>query len=276
VITDPQTGARYEVVDVHQHLGADEQAACQQPRLEIMDRFGIDRAVLLPPSGAFGGPPAGAAQINARTAAAVAARPDRFLCGVAHVDLGARPAECARDIDQAVAELGLRGVAWHHRFQGAYLDHPAMPGLLRQCARLGVPALIHVISGSGLEAAWRLGALLRDCPETTVCALDAFSSTEQAGEVTELARQHPNLLCDLGAMISVSGWLIRRFLDDVGPERLVFGTDLYLTPRTWHAPGPLYEVLHLDAPAAAKQQILAGNAIAMLGTPGSPGRQGDT
>ncbi len=195
----------------------------------------------------------------------VAAHPDRFLCGVAHVDLGAGAAECARVIDQAVTGLGLRGVAWHHRFQGAYLDHPAMPGLLRQCARLGVPALIHVISGSGLEAAWRLGALLRACPDTTICALNAFSSTEQAGEVTELARHHGNLVCDLGAMISVAGWLIRRFVNTVGPGRLVFGTDLYMTPRTWYAPGPLYEVLHMDIPAAAKQQILAGNAVTMLG-----------
>lgn len=265
MIADPLTGARYRVVDIHQHLGSGEDAGDQQARLDILDRFGIDRAVLLPPSGAFGGQAASAAEINAVTAKVTAAFPDRFLCGVAHVDLAAGAAECARIVEQAVTELGLRGVAWHHRFQGAYLDHPAMPALLRQCGRLGVPALIHVISGSGLEAAWRLGTLLRACPDTTVCALDAFSSTEQAGEVTELASQHANLFCDLGAMISVAGWMIRRFVDSVGPGRLVFGTDLYLTPRTWHAPGPLYEVLHMDIPAAAKQQILAGNAVTMLG-----------
>jgi uncharacterized protein len=269
VIADPRTGAQYRVVDVHQHLGSGEDASGQRPRLEILDRFGLDRVVLLPPSGAFGGQARTAAEVNAVTAAVVAAYPDRFLCGVAHVDLSVGAPECARVIEHAVTELGLRGVAWHHRFQGAYIDHPAMPGLLRQCARLGVPALIHVISGSGLEAAWRLGALLRECPDTTVCALDAFSSTEQAGEVTELARQHGNLLCDLGAMISVAGWTIRQFVDSVGPERLVFGTDLYLTPRTWHAPGPLYEVLHMDLPAAAKQQILAGNAIELFAA-GSP------
>lgn len=266
MIADPVNGTRYRVVDVHQHLGAGEDAGGQQPRLDILDRFGIDRAVLLPPSGAFGGQARSAAEINEATASVVAAHPGRFLCGVAHVDLSAGAAECARVIDQAVTGLGLRGVAWHHRFQGAYLDHPAMPELLRQCARLGVPALIHVISGSGLEAAWRLGALLRACQDTTVCALDAFSSTEQAGEITELAERHENLLCDLGAMISVAGWTIRRFLDSAGPDRLLFGTDLYMTPRTWHAPGPLYEVLHMDIPPAAKQQILAGNALTMFGT----------
>lgn len=265
MVTDPLTGERYPVIDVHQHLNAGEDTGTAQVRLGILDQFGIDRAVLLPPSGAFGGKEGTAEELNIATAEAVAAHPDRFLCGVAHVDLRAGEDECTRVIDHAVTGLGLRGVVWHHRFQGAYVDHPAMPALLRQCARLGVPALVHVISGSGLEAAWRLGSLLRACPETTVCALDGFSSTEQAGEITELAREHPNLVCDLGAMISVSGWLIRKFLDAVGPERLVFGTDLYLNPRTWYAPGPLYEILHMDLPAEDKRRILAGNALALFG-----------
>jgi uncharacterized protein len=265
MITDAQTGVRYRVIDVHQHLGSVEDAGLMQARLDILDRFGIDRAVLLPPSGAFGGKAVPAAELNASTAAAVAAHPGRFLCGVAHVDLSAGAGECVRVIDQAVSELGLRGVVWHHRFQGAYLDHPAMPQLLRYCAELGVPALVHVVSGSGLEAAWRLGALLRACPETTICALDAFSSTEQGAEVTELAGRHPNLRCDLGAMISVAGWLIRRFVDRVGPDRLLLGTDLYMEPRTWYAPGPLYEIAHADIPASAKREILADNALALFG-----------
>jgi hypothetical protein len=271
-MTDPGTGESYRIIDVHQHLTFGEGTRSPlRPRLEVLDRFGIDRAVLLPPSGAFGGSRVGAAELNAETAAVAQAHPDRFLCGVAAVDLGDGPAECARVIDQAVGELGLRGVAWHHRFQGAYLDHPAMPALLRQCADLGVPALVHVISGSGLEAVWRLGALLRECPEPVICALDGFSSTEQAGEITELAERHGNLLCDLGAMISVSGWMIRRFIDAVGAERLLFGTDLYMTPRTWYAPGPLYEVLHLDIPAESKKNILAANAFRMFGASPPPG-----
>ena len=271
MIADPQSGTKYRVIDVHQHLSSGEGADHQQARLDILDRFGIDRVVLLPPSGAFGGQALSAAQTNAVTAKVVAAHPDRFLCGVAHVDLAAGSAECARVIEQAVMEFSLRGVVWHHRFQGAYLDHPAMPGLLRQCARLRVPALVHVISGSGLEAAWRLASLLRACPETTICALDAFSSAEQAGEVTELAEQHGNLFCDLGAMSSVAGWTIRRFIESVGSDRLLFGTDLYMSPRTWHAPGPLYEIVNMDSPPAAKQQILASNAFTMFSAPPPPG-----
>ena len=262
MIAGPGTSEQYRVIDVHQHLtfGEGTQAPIG-PRLEVLDQFGIDRAVLLPPSGAFGGKRVATEEINAFTSAVAKAHPDRFLCGVAHVDVADGPAECARALGRAVSELGLRGVAWHHRFQGAYLDHPAMPQLLRQCAELGVPALVHVISGSGLEAVWRLSTLLRACPETTICALDAFSSTEQAAEITDLAERHGNLCCDLGAMISVSGWMIRRFIDSVGPDRLVFGTDLYMTPRTWYAPGPLYEILHMDIPSASKKKILADNAL---------------
>lgn len=263
MISDPITGARYPIVDVHQHVTLDEAI---EPRLELMDRFGIDHAVLLPPSGAFGGERVTAMAINANTAAVVAKHPDRFLCGVAHVDLRDGPDACHHTVRHAVSDLGLRGVAWHHRFQGEYLDHALMPDLVARCASLGVPALVHVISGSGLEAVWRLEKLLASCPDAVICALDGFSSTEQAGEITELAQRHDNLYCDLGAMISVSGWTIQRFLDTVGPQRLLFGTDLYLTPRTWHAPGPLFEILHMDLPADAKRRIFAENAFELFGT----------
>ncbi len=269
MITDPVSGASYRVVDAHQHLAFGEgtdPALPLGPRLELLDRFGIDRAVLLPPSGAFGGEArATAAAVNARTARAVAAHPDRFLAGVAHIDLNEGEAVCRRTLEEAVTGLGLRGAAWHHRFQGRYLDDPLMPGLVRRCGELGVPALLHVISGSGLEALWRLEALLDACPDTAVCALDGFSSTEQAGEITRLAARHGNLFCDLGAMISVSGWTIRTFLDTVGAGRLLFGTDLYLTPRTWYAPAPLYEILHMDIDPQEKRRILADNAVALFG-----------
>lgn len=271
MITDPVTGDHYRVLDVHQHLNVGEgttPALPIEPRLQLLDRFGIDQAVLLPPSGAFGAEAVSADDLNAMTAAVVTDHPGRFACGVAHVDLAAGERAGRQVIGRAVTELGLRGVAWHHRFQGAYLDHPHMPGLLRQCADLGVPALIHVISESSLEAVWRLARLLAQCPETTVVALDGFSSSDQAGEMIDLADRYGNLYCDLGAMISVSGWTIRRFIDTVSADRLLFGTDLYMTPRTWHAPAPLYEVIHLDLPPAAKAGILAGNALRLFGIPG--------
>jgi predicted TIM-barrel fold metal-dependent hydrolase len=164
-----------------------------------------------------------------------------------------------------VSELGLRGVAWHHRFEGAYIDNPIMPALVRKCDSLGVPAVIHTIAGSSLEGSWRLERLLEQCPEATVVALDPFSGVDRAEEVIAIAERHENLSCDLGAMLSVAGWLIRKFLALIGPGRLMLGTDLYLSPRTWYAPAPLNEIIHMDIPTDAKRAILSQNALRMFG-----------
>lgn len=264
MIKDTSGGESYVVIDIHQHLGRTELERGLEERLGLLDHYGIDHAILLPPSGAFGGSRTGTAALNRATAEAVARHPDRFLCGIAHLDLGDGQAGCLAQLDAAVNE-GLRGAVWHHRFQGASIDHPAMPSLLRSCARHGVPALIHTISGSSLEASWRLDKLLAQCPDTTVVALDAFSGVDRAEEVIGLARRYNNLYCDLGAMISVAGWLIKKFLAEVGPDRLMLGTDLYMDPRTWYSPAPLLEVLNLDIAPGVKRKILSDNALTVFG-----------
>lgn len=268
MIENPETGQPLHVIDVHQHLSSGEGTTASlpvDPRLRVMDRFGIDAAVLLPPSGAFGGTLPNASELNKRTAEVVARHPDRFLAGVAHIDMRDGPGECRRVLEQAVTEFGLRGAVWHHRFQGVYVDDPAMVDLLVLCERLGVPALIHVISHSALEAVWRLENLLRQCPDTVVCALDGFSSPEQSELIVRAAERLPSLRCDLGAMMAVSAAPLRRFLDVAGPQRLLLGTDLYMRPQTWNAPAALYEVLHMDLSQADKQRILSANARELFG-----------
>lgn len=266
MIDDPTgAGGPYRVIDVHQHIGSSDLASGYDERLRLLDAYGIDHAVLLPPSGAFGSGLVDTAAVNRRTAEAVSRHPDRFVCGVAHLELAAGEEACLVELDRAVDGLGLRGAVWHHRFQGASIDHPAMPALLDRCARWGVPALVHTIAGSSLEATWRLDRLLEQCPDTTVVALDAFSGVDRAEEIILLARRHRNLHCDLGAMISVAGWLIKKFLVEIGPDRLMLGTDLYLAPRTWYSPAPLLEVVNLDVESMVKRRILADNAVSVFG-----------
>ncbi len=265
MITDPYTGDIYQVIDVHQHLDPAHEDLSE--RVAVLDEAGIDRIVALPGSGAFGPTGQGPTATNISLAALVASAPERVVCGVGRVDLRQGVDACLAEVDRAVDQLGLRGVAWHHRFEGLYLDDPAMPRLVARCAELGVPALVHVIAGSNMEASWRLERLIDACPDATIVALDAFSAVDRAEEIIAIAERHPSLLCDLGAMASIAGWLIKKFLDRIGSERLLLGTDLYLSPRTWYSPGPLLEVAHLDIPPMDKQRILSDNALRLFGFP---------
>lgn len=265
MISDPVTSVRYRVVDIHQHLSADDSSETVAERLRILAEAGIDHAVLLPPSGAFGQDAVECSEINRQTSLMVKAHPVPFLCGVARVRLSDGEDRCLREIEYAVQELGLRGVAWHHRFEGVSIDHPTMPALVRKCASLGVPALIHAVAGSSLEASWRLERLLERCDGASVVVLDAFSGVDRAEETIAIAERHPNVSCDLGAMVSIAGWLIQKFLEVVGPERLMLGTDLYLSPRTWYSPAPLHEIRHMDIGSEEKRLILSENALRTFG-----------
>lgn len=267
MIADPTTGRPVRIVDVHQHLSAgegDPDGPAIENRLALLDRAGLDHAVLLPPSGAQGHGGASMTAMNDHVARAVARAPERFIAGVAHIALSEGPKACRDELERAVTRLGLRGAVWHHRFQGVHLDHPMMPDLLRQCADLGVPALIHVIASSALESPWRLERLLEKCPGTKVLALDAFSSFDRASEVTLLARRYPNVFCDLGTMPNIAAIPILEFIERVGPTRLLLGTDLYMKPQTWYFPGPVHEILHLDIPLDVKEAVLSGNAHALF------------
>jgi predicted TIM-barrel fold metal-dependent hydrolase len=87
MITDPVTKIKYRVIDIHQHLSVDDSEEAVNERLDILREAGIDQAILLPPSGAFGRHESGCAEINRQTATVIASHPDQFLCGVAAVRL---------------------------------------------------------------------------------------------------------------------------------------------------------------------------------------------
>jgi predicted TIM-barrel fold metal-dependent hydrolase len=143
---------------------------------------------------------------------------------------------------------------------------------VRTCGTLGIPAFIHVIEGSSLESPWRLERILESEPDVAVVALDAFSSWDRAGEITAIASRHENLWCELGALSAVAGNHVERYVETVGPERLLLGTDLFMSggrSMTYQVPFAVLEVVHLNLGASAKRAILYDNAAGLLGLPAS-------
>src|SRR5690606_13723689 len=136
----------------------------------------------------------------------------------------------------------LRGVVWHHRLQGTFIDHPAMHPLLKRMQELGLPAFVHTIAESGMEAFWRLEEIAAAFPDLPFVALDAFSGPGQSHWALSVARRRPNILLETGALISV-GHTLDRCIGELGDERIIFGSDFYAHPPTYFHPAALYEIL---------------------------------
>lgn len=264
------------IIDAHQHVGglADilsfdgretppeiplENDAAR--RIAYMDALGIDVAVLQPSHGySRADGLRDTMRVNDRMARLLDLAPDRFLAlGTTEPQHGERGlAEIAR-----AHELGLRGLAWHHRFQGCYLDSKWMWPTLERMAELDLVPLMHVNAESSLEAPWRLQRLALDFPQLTFLAMDGFWSYERARQALLSAANVPNIIWDLGGpvcYISVTEWVERN-----GSSTLCFSLGGGYDPANPTRPAILDHIEHAAIHEADRANILGGNVARAFG-----------
>lgn len=254
-------GGEFRVLDVHQHIPAEpgEFERDRSARLAFMDRFGIDQACVSPP--VLVSHTLRSGDLNQRVSDYARGCPDRFPLALGTIDVRGGEAELLEL--ESFARLGLKGVVWHHMFQGTFLDHPLMEPALQFCDRAGLAAFVHVIAGSLLEAPWRLARLCERFPAVSFVAMDALSSPHQADWAIELAAHLPNLYADTAVLASY-GNAVEKFAERVGADRLLLGTDFDTLPKAFSFPYSLFEVAHSSLDADAKEKVLAGNARRLL------------
>lgn len=262
------------IVDIHQHLGwmpvvsaqgVSSVAENRRRRMEFMDRWGIDQAVILPSNGVPA--PRGHADRRVQNdliADYIGGAPGRFPAGFGTV----HPADgdaAVEEVRRCLTDLGFAGIVWHHHFLGTAIDHPGMHDLLDEVQSLGGIAAIHVVAESTLEAPWRLEGLAEAHPDLQFLALDPFSSFAHASWTIQIARRRPNIVFDTGMMASVAHQVV-DFVDQVGADRLLLGTDYYCEPELFGQPFPLIEVRDgLGLPSEVIASVLGGNALRLLG-----------
>ncbi|MHB8285015.1 MAG: amidohydrolase family protein [Caulobacteraceae bacterium] len=115
-------------------------------RVSLMDEAGVDVQVLSLTTPSLHNLEPGpstvlAGRTNDHIAQAVAARPDRFQ-GFAALPTP-DPAQCPRELERAVRELGLKGAMLCGRTRDKHLDHLDFWPLFECAADLGVPLFIH-------------------------------------------------------------------------------------------------------------------------------------
>lgn len=166
--------------------------------------------------------------------------------------------------EAAVAELqrclglGLRALTLHPRFAGKVLDHPVMWPILEALRGKGIPVFMHCLAESTLEALWRLERLAEAFPEIVFVAADALSSPSAAQWAIHVGRHRPNILFDTAVLCPLPT-IIQTLCEQLGSNRLVYGSDLYVDPPIYFFPAALYEILATPVSLDDKRLILGGN-----------------
>jgi hypothetical protein len=273
----------YDIFDCHHHVGdvkaflgdyiggdpdraADPTAIEMQRRLEIMDGGGVRQAAVIPGHGYER--PNGIADtraVNDSIAAYRDACPNRFpvAIGVAEPLYGG---DSLPELDRCRNELGLTGISFHTRFQGASMDNPWILRYVGHMAELGLVPVLHAMTESPDEALWKCAGVARSHPDIPMLVLDAFSTFEGTKECSDIAEQCPNLLFDTSLAYNFD--FIEVFAKRVGAHRVVFGTDLYSPPLGRRISHLVPQILASSLSDDDKAAILGGNARKLFGVSG--------
>jgi len=255
------------IIDCHTHVGrhltddidpADpgDLAVDYGRRTSIMDENGIDRAVFMPTytydrrDGI-----AGTRRLNDRLRE-IEREHDRLVRGIGTVE----PLHGSAALDELgrLADAGFVGVSWHHKYQGGPIDEPVTRACLRRLDDLDMVGVIHAYQIADAENLEYLDAVA-DETDRPLVILDALSTALGTKRAIELGRRHDNLHFDT-AMLHPLGNPIDRIVDELGADRLLFGTAQYTRPLQYRRSATLFQVQHADVPEKARERILAGNA----------------
>lgn len=198
---------------------------------EEVDRHGLEGIVFLTGGG------------NDHLASVVRQYPGRFF-GFAHHD----PFEpnAAAELERAVLELGLNGYKVIAPLLDRPINDPAAYPVWAVAERLGIPVLIHfgVLGGGGaISGAPNCNPLLLEEVAQGFPTVPFVIPHFGAGYMRELLLlcwSCENVYVDTSGSLQWTRWMpeglsltdvLRRFVEAIGPERIIFGTDSGALPR---------------------------------------------
>jgi predicted TIM-barrel fold metal-dependent hydrolase len=171
-----------------------------------------------------------------------------------------------------MADRGARGIKLHPVVQSFTPGDPRMHDVFRACEEMGLVVLSHTGSAKGGEAFAQPSAfaeVLQEFPGLTVVLAHLGGGSWH--QTLDLAGAFPGVTFDLCEIIEWTGAPsaptdeeLARLIADIGPDRVMLGTDF-----------PWYDLDHtaqrvMDLPLLskdAKERILGANAIGILGLP---------
>lgn len=239
------------IIDSHTHVDQVPALGWLDPAealIEKLDAAGIARAIVMPYTEL--------PEVNPRAledlAEQIARYPDRLT---GYVRLHPWYDEAPALLDRAIHVYGMKGLKLH---PVGSLDHPASAltlRLIRQAAAYGAPVLFHC-GDEPLTTPLQIAQAAEQVPEAQIILghMGGYFHTEEA---IETAARVSNLLLETSAMPYPR--LIRRAIDTIGPERVLFASD---------GPGcsPRLEVhkVELAGLSAAERELVFHRNIAQI------------
>jgi predicted TIM-barrel fold metal-dependent hydrolase len=216
---------------------------------------------------------------NDNLAKIVSKYPDKFI-GFAHNYLFAEDA--AQELKRAVTELGMKG----YKLLAPMLDKPiesqeAYP-VWEMCAELDIPVLVHFgIQGGGGGIAWhaninplKLHNVAKDFPDVNFVV--PHFGCAWIRETLQLCWACANVSIDTCGSNQWVRWvdgdwtvkkLFRKYLETIGAERIIFGTDSSYFPRGFairYLEDQIRDCRELNVPHEQLQMIFGGNAAKLF------------
>ena len=215
---------------------------------------------------------------NDKLAHVVAQHPK--FSGFAHHPL--RPGACEK-LKHAVDALGLKGYKLIGPLTEYDFEHPELRSTWEFCAERRLPVLIHfgwLGRGGGVVQHPRINPLslfetARDFPE--IPFVIPHFGVNHWGDVLALAWSLPNILVDTSGSNQWMKWmpypltledLFRKAYENLGPERILFGTDSSYFPRGFsvrYLQDQLRACYSLNFKEADIRAIFGNNAARLLG-----------
>lgn len=207
-----------KIVDMHAHVDvmpAFNWVDTPDKLVALMDEAGIAYAV----ASAYSNYPARDVRAAERFCASLEPYRDR-LFPFLRMDPG-YGAEAVRLLAEAAREFSLAGVKLHptdytlHPFGDFTVD------LVRKAGELGLPVLLHC-GDEVMSYPLQIGAMAKKCPDTTVI-MAHMGGVFHTRDALAVASECPNVYVDTSEIPHVRP--VRMFVDAIGPERVLFGTD---------------------------------------------------
>jgi len=177
----------------------------------------------------------------------------------------------ARDYEECFAELGMRGVRVYPNYHGYGLADDCARELFSLCDRDGRAVWLTVRLADERMHHWLvkvppvpldvLGDLAGSFPRVRFVVVNAVLA--ELLRVKEAFREHDNVFCDISHVDGVN--CVRRLADEIGPERVLFGTHApYL-----YAESAVLKMKESELAEEERELMSEGNAARVLGEGGA-------